>query len=86
MMVLKHGVHGGALLVLRDRRFVLKRPRRDINGGGETEVTVTSKRHAQTARAKKEKREEKSASNGGAVRDPGPEDGAQERERAAARG
>ena len=29
---------------------------------------------------------EKSASNGGAVRDPGPEDGAQERERAAARG
>ena len=32
---------------------VLKRPRYDINGGSETEVTVTSKRHAQAERAKK---------------------------------
>ena len=32
----------------RERRwFVLERPRRDTNGGSETEVTVTSKRHAQ---------------------------------------
>ena len=38
----------------RERRwFVLKRPRRDINGGSETEVTVTSKRHAQAERAKR---------------------------------
>ena len=47
----------------RERRwFVLKRPRRDINGGRETEVTVTSKRHAQAERAKRYKREEKAAS------------------------
>ena len=59
MMVLKHGVHGGALLVLRERRFVLKRPRRDINGGGETEVTITSKRHAQAERASTEQRGER---------------------------
>ena len=41
-----------------------------INGGTETEVTVTSKRHAQAERAKKEKREEKAAVIGGAGRDP----------------
>ena len=61
----------------RERRwFVSKRLRRDKNGGSETEVTVTSKRHAfnnaQAARAKRYKREEKAASIGGAVRDPGP--------------
>ena len=56
----------------RERRwFVLKRPRRNINGGSETEVTVTSKRHAQAGRAKRCKREEKPASIGGAARDPG---------------
>ena len=38
----------------RERRwFVRKRPRRDINLGSETEVTVTSKRHAQAERAKR---------------------------------
>ena len=51
----------------RERRwFVSKRLRRDKNGGSETEVTVTSKRHAfnnaQAARAKRYKREEKAAS------------------------
>ena len=40
-------------------------------------MTVTSKRHAQAERAKKEKREKNAASMGGADRDPGPEDGAQ---------
>ena len=36
---------------MRERRwFVLKRPRRDINGESETEVTVTSKQHAQRDR------------------------------------
>ena len=41
-------------LPCRERRlFVLKRPRCDINGGSETEVTVTSKRHAQAEKAKK---------------------------------
>ena len=49
------------------RWFVLKRPRRNINGGSETEVTVTSKRHAQAGRAKRCKREEKPASIGGAA-------------------
>ena len=40
----------------RERRwFVLKRPRRDINGGSETEVTVTSKRQAKVERAKRRK-------------------------------
>ena len=53
---------------------VLNRPRRDTNGGSETEVTVTSKRHAQAERAKRSKREEKAACIGGAVRDPVPED------------
>ena len=39
----------------RERRwFVRKRPRRDINLGSETEVTVTSKRHAQAERAKRD--------------------------------
>ena len=57
----------------RERRwFVSKRLRRDKNGGSETEVTVTSKRHTQAARAKRYKRKEKAASIGGAVRDPGP--------------
>ena len=41
-------------LPCRERRlFVLKRPRCDINGGSETEVTVTTKRHAQAEKAKK---------------------------------
>ena len=34
-------------------------------------MTVTSKLHAQVERSKKEKREEKAASSGGAGRDPG---------------
>ena len=34
----------------RDVGLYGKRPRRDINGGSETEVTVTSKRHAQATR------------------------------------
>ena len=65
---------------------LLKIPRGDINGVGEDEVTVTSGLHAQAERTKKQKREEKAASSGGAGRDPGPEDGAQARGRAAARG
>ena len=46
---------------------MLKRPRCETNEGSETEVTVTSKRHAQAeespGRAKKWKREEEAASN-----------------------
>ena len=57
----------------RERRwFVLERPRRDTNGGSETEVTVTSKLQANAERnkeiGKRQKREEKAASFGGAVR------------------
>ena len=38
----------------RERRwFVLKRPRSDINGESESEVTVTSKLHAQRYKTKK---------------------------------
>ena len=41
VMMSSHGVG------LRERRwFVLERPRRDTNGGSETEVTVTSERQA----------------------------------------
>ena len=63
----------------RERRwFVLERPRRDTNGGSETEVTVTSKLQANAERnketEKRQKREEKAASFGGAVRDSVPED------------
>ena len=37
----------------RERRwFVLERPRRDTNGGSETEVTVTSKLQANAERNK----------------------------------
>ena len=61
--------------MLREREtrwFVLKGPRRDINGGSETEVTVTSKLQANAERneeiEKRQKREEKTASSGGAVR------------------
>ena len=48
----------------RERRwFVLERPRRDTNGGGETEVTVTSKLQANAERnkeiEKRQKREER---------------------------
>ena len=54
------------------RWFVLERPRRDTNGGSETEVTVTSKLQANAERnkeiQKRQKREEKAASFGGAVR------------------
>ena len=54
----------------RERRwFVLERPRRDTNGGSETEVTVTSKLQANAERnkeiEKRQKREEKAASSGG---------------------
>ena len=63
----------------RERRwFVLERPRRDTNGGSETEVTVTSELQANAERdkeiEKRQKREEKAASFGGAVRDSVPED------------
>ena len=53
-----------AARVLRERRwFVLERPRRDTNGGSETEVTVTSKlpskhRKKQGDRKETEKRRE----------------------------
>ena len=64
---------------LRERRwFVLERPRRDTNGGSETEVTVTSKLPANAERNKEiekiQEREEKAASFGGAVRGSVPED------------
>ena len=42
----------------------MKRPRCDLNGVGEYEVTVTSERHAQAERTKKQKREEKATSWG----------------------
>ena len=60
------------------RWFVLKRRRCDTNEGCDIEVTVTSSEelHAQAEKAKKQKREEKAASSGGAEKDPGPEDGA----------
>ena len=69
----------------RERRwFVLQRPRRDTNGGSETEVTVTSKLQANAERnkeiEKRQKREEKAASFGGAVRGSEPEDELSERE------
>ena len=59
------------------RWFVLERPRRDTKGGSETEVTVTSKLQAKAERNKKigkrQKREGKAASFGGAVRGSVPE-------------
>ena len=43
----------------RERRwFVLERPRRDTNGGSETEVTVTSKLQANAERNNYEKQRE----------------------------
>ena len=67
-------MRGIPVLAQRERRwFVLERPRRDTNGGSETEVTVTSKLQANAERnkeiEKRQKREEKAASFGGAVRD-----------------
>ena len=64
---------GGAVIA-----NVLERPRRDTNGGFETEVTVTSERATSKSR-KSEEREKKTenrrdASFGGAVRDSVPED------------
>ena len=60
------------------RWFVLERPRRERNVGSETEVTVTSKLQANAERhkeiEKRQKREEKAASFGGAVRGSVPED------------
>ena len=54
------------------RWFVLERPRRDTNGGSETEVTVTSELQANAERdkeiEKRQRREEKAASFGGAGR------------------
>ena len=47
----------------------LKIPRCDTNGVGEYEGTVTSERHAQAERAKKQEREEKATSWGGADKD-----------------
>ena len=51
---------------MRERRwFVLERPRRDTNGGSETEVTVTSELQANAERdkeiEKRQRREEKAA-------------------------
>ena len=56
----------------------IKRPRCDTNEGCDIEVTVSSsaKLHARAERAKKQKREEKAASIGGAETDPAQEDGA----------
>ena len=54
----------------------VKIPRSDTNEVGEYGVTVTSELHAQAERTKKQKREEKVASSGGADTDPEPEDGA----------
>ena len=75
---------GGAVIA-----NVLERPRRDTNGGFETEVTVTSERATSKSR-KSEEREKKTenrrdASFGGAVRDSVLEDelsggGARQRE------
>ena len=72
-------MRGIPVLAQRERRwFVLERPRRDTNGGSETEVTVTSKLQANAERnkeiEKRQKREEKAASFGGAVRGSVPED------------
>ena len=54
----------------RENDGCTKMPRSDTNEEvGEYEVTVTSELHAQADRAKKQKREEKAASIGGAVRD-----------------
>ena len=63
----------------RERRwFVLERPRRDTNGGSETEATVTSKLQASAERnteiETRQERDEKAASFGGAVRGSVPED------------
>ena len=59
------------------RWFVLERPRRDTNGGSETEVTVTSELQANAERdkeiEKRQRREEKAASFGGAGRGSVPE-------------
>ena len=56
--------------------------------GGEAEVTVTSKRHAQAVIKQKEQRDrkEKAASIGGAVRDPGERWVTRERRRAPGEG
>ena len=72
-------MRGIPVLAQRESRwFVLERPRRDTNGGSETTVTVTSKLQANAERnkeiEKRQKREEKAASFGGAVRDSAPED------------
>ena len=69
----------GVFIPLRERRwFVLERPRRDTNGGSETEVTVTSEQQANAERnketEKRQRRGEKAASFGGAVRGSVPED------------
>ena len=62
------------------RWFVFKKPRCDTSEGCDIEETVTSSEelyvHAQAERAKKQKREEKAASSGGAEKDSEPEDGA----------
>ena len=57
----------------RERRwFVLERPRRDTNGGSETEVTVTSKLQANAERnkeiEKRQKREPEEELRGGGAR------------------
>ena len=50
-------MRGIPVLAQRERRwFVLERPRRDINGGSETEVTVTSKLQAKETEKRREGR------------------------------
>ena len=50
----KNPRHTGVMVFMRGERrwFVLERPRRDTNGGSETEVTVTSKLPANAERNK----------------------------------
>ena len=55
----------------------IRRQRCDTHGGSETEVTVTSKLHAQAERTKKQKGEEKAKSWGGSDKDRARDDGAQ---------
>ena len=60
LLKIPRGIWRGARWRERERRwFVLERPRRDTNGGSETEVTVTSKlpsKYRKKQRGRKEKR------------------------------
>ena len=63
--------------------FVLKIPRCDTNGMDEYETTVTTERHAQAERTKKQRREEKATSWRGSDKDRARDDGALARGRTA---